>query len=260
MVKSDLFNQFIEEEQVPEISREADPDLPAIDPNTLTSMLSDQSESPVISDEGEPFVDSANCSQYGVMVLDDFVEKEQVELLNEHIYNQGLPLYIAVYRNDREDVRLGKWEPLKDSIDFHNWQLNHPFLVNGEWVGNHKHIVEGLIDTINPVAKLNAHGIINPGTTNQILIGGYHCKYVVTDVPIYTAILYLNTNNGYTTFEGGFNVRNVANRLLIFPSQLYYGTVSCTDIQHAGQISMDFVHSPSVFSKSSDTPESNENE
>lgn len=45
----------------------------------------------------------------------------------------------------------------------------------------------------------------------------------------YTAVYYINTNDGYTYFENGERVGSVANRLVIFPSTMKHGGSSCTD-------------------------------
>ena len=44
-----------------------------------------------------------------------------------------------------------------------------------------------------------------------------------------TAILYLNTNDGYTLFEDGSQVASVANRLVLFDARRRHTGVSCTD-------------------------------
>ncbi|QJW84683.1 hypothetical protein HK414_16180 [Ramlibacter terrae] len=44
-----------------------------------------------------------------------------------------------------------------------------------------------------------------------------------------TAIFYLNTNNGYTLFEGGRRVDSVANRLVLFDTRVRHTGASCTD-------------------------------
>ena len=41
----------------------------------------------------------------------------------------------------------------------------------------------------------------------------------------------MNTNNGYTEFEGGQKVESVANRLVTFPSKIEHCGVSQTDEQ-----------------------------
>ena len=46
----------------------------------------------------------------------------------------------------------------------------------------------------------------------------------------YTAIYYVNTNNGYTLFkDGNFKVDSVANRMVIFDSSKLHKGVRCTD-------------------------------
>lgn len=44
-----------------------------------------------------------------------------------------------------------------------------------------------------------------------------------------TAVLYLNTNNGYTLFEDGRKVESVANRMVFFDAALPHSGVHCTD-------------------------------
>ena len=44
-----------------------------------------------------------------------------------------------------------------------------------------------------------------------------------------TAILYLNTTNGYTSFKGYRNVKTVANRMVIFPNEMEHRAVTCTN-------------------------------
>jgi len=44
-----------------------------------------------------------------------------------------------------------------------------------------------------------------------------------------TAILYMNTNNGYTKFEDGTKVESVANRMITFPANMKHSGTSCTD-------------------------------
>lgn len=46
---------------------------------------------------------------------------------------------------------------------------------------------------------------------------------------ITTAILYMNTNNGYTKFRNGGKVESVANRLVCFDAEEFHTGVACTD-------------------------------
>ena len=44
-----------------------------------------------------------------------------------------------------------------------------------------------------------------------------------------TAVFYLNTNNGWTEFKKGGKVKSVANRIVIFDSNLEHTGVTCTN-------------------------------
>tara|TARA_B100001250_G_scaffold373391_1_gene359507 strand:- start:530 stop:1021 length:492 start_codon:yes stop_codon:yes gene_type:complete len=55
--------------------------------------------------------------------------------------------------------------------------------------------------------------------------GGYHIDF--PDVT--TAILYINTNNGWTHIKKHGKVKSVANRIVIFDSNLKHTGVTCTD-------------------------------
>ena len=56
----------------------------------------------------------------------------------------------------------------------------------------------------------------------------YHIDYTCA---CFTAIFYVNTTNGWTEFKKGGKVKSVANRMLIFDSNLEHRGVSCTDQQ-----------------------------
>ena len=65
---------------------------------------------------------------------------------------------------------------------------------------------------------------LNP-RTQTLEEHNYHIDY--TDMK--TAILYLNTCNGYTKFKNGEKVDSVKNRMVIFDSNLEHTGTSCTD-------------------------------
>ena len=45
------------------------------------------------------------------------------------------------------------------------------------------------------------------------------------------ALLFLNTNDGYTKFEDGTKVESIANRMVIFPTNIKHTGTTCTDQQ-----------------------------
>ena len=60
---------------------------------------------------------------------------------------------------------------------------------------------------------------------------GFHTDQRNSDDPQHqkTAVFYLNTNNGWTEFKKGGRVKSVANRIVIFDSNLEHTGVTCTN-------------------------------
>ena len=66
--------------------------------------------------------------------------------------------------------------------------------------------------------------------TDKIIEHGLHLDFVEKGNEILTtAILYMNTNDGYTHFEDGTKIESVANRMVVFPCNLFHGGTTCTD-------------------------------
>ena len=72
--------------------------------------------------------------------------------------------------------------------------------------------------------------------------GGYHIDINPSDLYQHTttAVLYLNTNNGWTEFKKGGRVKSVANRAVIFDSNLEHRGVSCTDAKRRVLINFNY--------------------
>ena len=60
--------------------------------------------------------------------------------------------------------------------------------------------------------------------------GGYHTDRDNSNQPQHqkTAVLYINTNNGWTQFKKGGKVKSVANRIVICDNNLEHTGVTCT--------------------------------
>ena len=59
--------------------------------------------------------------------------------------------------------------------------------------------------------------------------------------PHKTAILYMNTCNGYTKFKKGGKVKSVENRVVIFDSDLEHAGVTCTDEKRRVVVNFNYV-------------------
>ena len=67
--------------------------------------------------------------------------------------------------------------------------------------------------------------VLNP-RTSEVITRKFH---VDTNEKCKTAILYLNTSDGYTEFEDGSRVDSRANRMVIFDSQTMHRGTTCTN-------------------------------
>ena len=65
---------------------------------------------------------------------------------------------------------------------------------------------------------------------------GYHIDWE----NVTTAVYYLNTNNGWTEFEKGGKVKSVANRIVIFDSNLKHRGTTCTDKHNRININLNY--------------------
>ena len=114
---------------------------------------------------------------------------------------------------------------LCDSID--NFQFIHVFYGdNTPKTEQYYKFIEPLLSHIKIRSLIRAKINLNP-RTEKIIQHGYHIDNKFNDS--FTAILYLNTNNGYTEFENGTKVESIENRLVTFPSFYKHTGSTCTD-------------------------------
>tara|TARA_R100001460_G_scaffold107732_1_gene156980 strand:- start:97 stop:579 length:483 start_codon:yes stop_codon:yes gene_type:complete len=87
-------------------------------------------------------------------------------------------------------------------------------------------LIKPIIDKINPFAlvRVKANLITR---THKIKEYTFHRDFEYNNLT--TAIFYINTCNGYTSFENGKKVNSVENRLVEFDSNLKHTGSSCTN-------------------------------
>lgn len=78
---------------------------------------------------------------------------------------------------------------------------------------------------LDPKALVRVKANLNPRTDTHV-IHGYHRDL---DFLCKTAVYYVNTNNGFTVFSNGEKVESIANRIVIFNSNLMHSGSTCTD-------------------------------
>ena len=149
-------------------------------------------------------------SQY--QVIDNFLPEDQFEMLRNIMMSYYFPWCYWWGR--------GEDEITKDFF-FHN------FYRKGEIQPS------GYFNILGPSAqKLVGEGgeLIRAKAVLTTQTAEHHNRGFHNDYDdITTAIYYINTNNGWTEFGDGDKVESVANRMLVFDSNLIHGGVSCTD-------------------------------
>ena len=158
-------------------------------------------------------------------IIDNFLDKEDLEDLKNIVLGENFPWYM----ND------GVTWPGDGHIQF-----THQTFKNGEFkssftLGGLDIFKEKLGFTKILRAKFNLLQM-----TPEIVEHPYH-----TDLPdpgknVKTAILYLNTNNGYTKFKTGEQVESVENRLVLFDANVQHAGTTCTDKKYRAVFNLNF--------------------
>ena len=157
-------------------------------------------------------------------VIDNFLSEYQFKQINNVILTDHFPWY---------------WngETLPSDDDYYNpndYQFTHRIfdLAEGEILSDYYPLFDMVQQKLRVSCldriKLN----LNPKTVFHRK-GGYHTdqRHPREGYPLHqkTAVLYLNTNNGWTQFKKGGKVKSVANRIVIFDSNLEHTGVTCTN-------------------------------
>ena len=148
-------------------------------------------------------------------VIDNFLDESYFNYLTSTIMSDWFPWYYnpyVVYEGDGKS------------------QFTHVFFNDAPpWNGKKSEYFNLWMPCIQ---KLKCHRLnrIKANLTQRTV---FHRKYQhhIDIKDMLTAIFYINTCNGYTRFKGRPNVKSVANRMVIFDSNLLHSGVTCTNGQ-----------------------------
>lgn len=159
-----------------------------------------------------------------IEVIDNFLSEEHFEGLKT-IFDLGYPWIFSEILPDFQLICDKKY----------NYQYVHTVYYKQEPVSKY-------FDNIIPfLSKLNARALVRCKVNSicreeEIVVHGFHTDIMYPEEHPFgldgmkTAILYLNTNNGYTCFEEGTKVESVANRCVVFPAHYKHSGTTCTDV------------------------------
>ena len=161
------------------------------------------------------------------MLVKNFLSKNHFKHLKEEMESAEFPWYF------QQSVVLPP--PVPDT----HFQFTHTFYHNGMWSSKSRWILDPVLDKIRPMSILRIKANLNPRESKHIE-HGLHADFKSDNAKITTAIFYVNTNNGYTYFEGGERVDSIENRLLVFPSSKRHAGTTNTDADYRCVINLNW--------------------
>ena len=154
-------------------------------------------------------------------IIDNFLPEYQFKQIQSIFLGDLFPWYY----NERIV------NPTEEGYNSKDYQFTHTFFdKRPPWNGDQYHsssffsIIEPNLKLLGVTKLYRIKANLNPRTVFHRR-GGYHIDYP----DIKTAVYYVNTNNGWTEFKKGGRVKSVANRIVIFDSNLMHQGVTCTD-------------------------------
>ena len=165
-------------------------------------------------------------------IIDDFLPQNKFQVIQDFFMGPDIPWYYNKNVDYPDD--LGS---LDDFQFTHTFFRNDPGDVGITTLLERWRILRPYLDKFNYSAMLRVKANLNT-RTSKIDKRRWH---IDTTLRCKTAIAYMNTNNGYTSFKDGTKVDSVANRVVIFNSQLSHKGATCTDQKTRVVINFNFI-------------------
>jgi hypothetical protein len=147
-------------------------------------------------------------------IIKNFLEEEHFNNLKNLLYSDNFPWYLAEGVVKPGDCQI---------------QFIHNFYKNFTITSSSFNFIDPILTKLNVVSliRIKANFLYR---TDKIIEHGYH-----TDINIdkkinsKTAVLYINTNNGYTKFKNNKIVTSEENKIVIFDTNILHTGSTCTD-------------------------------
>ena len=139
--------------------------------------------------------------------MDYFLFLKLKETLNSNYF----PWYKSLILSEGEDI-----------------QMVHTFYEFDKVLSNYFNLLDPYLEFLNikKLIRIKCNLVLK---TTKIQEHGFHVDYQMKE-KFRTAILYINTNNGYTIFKkNNKKIKSVQNKLIDFDGRLQHTGTSCTD-------------------------------
>lgn len=161
-----------------------------------------------------------------IEIIDNAFSVKQFKKMSDLALGDQLPWYF----ND--------WVVSDKNEKMYDCQFTHVLFRNNNWYSNFLKCFSPVFDFLNAKQLLKVK-LNSTMWADSLVEHGLHID--VWEENAFTAILYLNTNDGYTKFENGPKVESVANRLVIFPSQINHTGTNCTDAKRRVVLNVNYL-------------------
>lgn len=157
-------------------------------------------------------------------VIDNFLSDVEFAALKSSITDRNFPWF---YQDKIVSDQNAVFEDGEDANMF-NFQFYHMFYHDLSPRSSFYNDLAPVLSRIAPKALVKVKANLTMSAHKRIYTG-YHIDFDNTPKNFKTAILYLNSNDGYTQFKTGEKIESVENRFVVFDTNKEHTGVSSTD-------------------------------
>jgi len=158
-------------------------------------------------------------------IYDDFLDIDSFNLL--HSYFIKAPWYYL-------DSITGSETDLDSFLFVHSFfNVSNPF----DSRPKNPQALKPLLSKLSLQHLLRIKANLQP-KSNSITTCNFHTDFLLNQL---TAILYLNSNDGYTVFKDGSKVDSIKNRLCIFDGHLQHAGTTCTNAKYRMTLNINYI-------------------
>ena len=156
-------------------------------------------------------------------IIDNFLNVEEFNTIKNIICGNEFSWYFQEF--------------VAHSDDTDAYYLTHTFYdYSNIRCGLYNTIIIPILKKLDVCAIIRARANLYPNI-NQFIENANHVDYLYEHKG---AILYLNTNNGYTILEDGTQIESIENRLLKFEPHKKHRSTHCTDVKRRMNINFNY--------------------
>ena len=147
-----------------------------------------------------------------IKIIDNFLEDNVFTRIQNIVMGDYFPWYFNDFKSD--------------GYGTNNYQFTHTIVKNDMILSSYFPVIYDAFFAKLGIKKVLRVKLNLTTRTENLFNHGFH---VDTLLKSKTAVFYVNTNNGKTVFKNGEEVNSVANRVVIFDTDLEHAATSHTD-------------------------------